>query len=115
MSSPEFTRQGGTARDAALRRASNVTKWVCVGAIALVGALAGFVAHAKPGKSTNSNGLNGSGAGSGSQSPAPAQASSNAGGSSSSAPSSSSISPPAAAPTPAPAPAPVAPTTSGGS
>lgn len=114
MNSSEFTRQGGTARDAALRRASNVTKWVCVGAIALVGALAGFVAHAKPGKSTNANGSNGSGTGSGSQSPAPAQTSSNAGGSSST-PSSSSLSPPAAAPTPAPTPAPVAPATSGGS
>ena len=66
--------RGGTARDAALRRASNLTKWVCVGAVALVGALAGFVAQAKPGHSTNSSGSGGSGAGSGSGASRPTQA-----------------------------------------
>jgi len=54
MNSREISRpRGGTARDAALRRASNLTKWACVGAVALVGALAGYVAQAKPGHSTN--------------------------------------------------------------
>src|SRR5438552_1938841 len=101
--------RAGTARDAALRRASNLTKWACVGAVALVGALAGYVAQAKPGRSTNTSGSGGSGG------PRPTKASvNNNGGGSASTPSSPSLSPPAAAPTPAPAPAPAA-STSGGS
>jgi hypothetical protein len=111
--------RGGTARDAALRRASNLTKWVCVGAVALVGALAGFVAQAKPGHSTNSSGSGGSGAGSGSGASRPTQANvNNGGGDTPSTPSSPSLSPPAATPAPAPAPVPApmpAPSVSGGS
>jgi hypothetical protein len=40
------------ARDSGLRRASALTRWIGVGAVALVGALAGFLAQAKPGRST---------------------------------------------------------------
>src|SRR2546423_8091709 len=39
-------------RDSGLRVASALTRWIGVGAVALVGALAGFLAQAKPGRST---------------------------------------------------------------
>ena len=107
----------GMARDVALRRASNLTKWACVGAVALVGALAGYVAQAKPGRSTSAAGSKGSSARGGSGTTASRQARANAGGGGAFGHASSpSLSPPASAPTPAPAPAPApAPTVSGGS
>jgi hypothetical protein len=41
-----------SVRDEGLRRASTLTKWIGVGAVTLVGALAGFVAQAKPGRAS---------------------------------------------------------------
>src|SRR4051812_45577914 len=96
---PEVTRDEG------LRRASRLTKWVGVGAVALVGALAGFVAQANPGRSSSTAGNAGtpsaSGPGSWGSSAAPSGTGSQTGAGASSA----TIAPPAAAPAPAPAPA----------
>src|SRR5581483_1041743 len=49
--------QGGTAsttgaRDAGLRRLGRLRRWLVLGSLALAGAIAGFVAQAKPGKSS---------------------------------------------------------------
>jgi hypothetical protein len=43
------------ARDLAVRRATSLTKWAVVGALALTGALAGFVSQSKPGHTVASN------------------------------------------------------------
>jgi hypothetical protein len=99
------------ARDAGLRRASTLTKWIGVGAVALVGALAGFVAQAKPGRSTSSAQPSGANAGSLDNSSQPGGSNSGAAsGANGSAP------PSLAAPSAPPAPAPSPPVTlSGGS
>lgn len=100
------------ARDAGLRRASTLTKWVGVGAVALVGALAGFVAQAKPGQSSSTGGAGHGGTRSSSGSGSSAGASvtpNNSGAATSSAGSAAKIAPPPAAPAPAPAPAPASP------
>src|SRR5436309_959791 len=81
-----------SARDSGLRRASALTRLIGVGAGALVGGLAGYVAHAKPGRSAATQHQAGA-ATSGSQ-PGPSVPSAG-----SSAP---SLAPPAAAPAPAP-------------
>src|SRR5947208_16751264 len=77
-------------REIGLRRVSALTRWVVVGAVALVGALAGFVAQAKPGRTTADRARSGTPA-------APHSAAGSAGGSASPAA-------PPAAPAPAPAP-----------
>jgi hypothetical protein len=98
-----------TVRDRGLRRASALTKWISVGAVALIGTLAGFVAQAKPGRST---GTTNHSAGAGQT---PAQSTSAAPvttGSTAGTAASQTLTPPAAPPAPAPTP-PLA--TSGGS
>jgi hypothetical protein len=107
-------------RDAGLRRASAITRLLVVGAVALTGAIAGVVAHAKPGRSSTSSqqpaaaGKRGAGA-----SASAAQPSRTTGGSSlpdGSSGSSGDGTPSLTPPSTPPAPTPVAPaTTSGGS
>jgi hypothetical protein len=97
---------GRAARDAGLRRASTLTKWIGVGAVTLVGALAGFVAQAKPGHST-STGQTGASTGSkAGSSTRPNSSSNSSGGGASAAAPSTSLAPPPTAPAPAPVPAP---------
>src|SRR4051794_34870055 len=95
-------------RDAGLRRASTLTKWVAVGAITSIGALAGFVAQAKPGHSTTPSASGGGG----STAPSPSSSSpaaANRGGEASAGGSLSvdptpTLAPPATAPAPTPSP-----------
>jgi hypothetical protein len=109
-------RHGGAARDAGLRRASTLTKWIGVGAVTLVGALAGFVAQAKPGHSTSTGQTGGSSGSKASSSTRSANSNGNGGGGASAAAPSTSLAPPPTAPAPAPVPAPSSPgAVSGGS
>jgi hypothetical protein len=98
-------------RDAGLRRASTLTKWIGVGAVALMGAFAGFVAQAKPGRSTGSTqaatNRNGS-----ASAPTLSDQADNAATSTDDGSSSPTLAPPPAPPAPASTPAPVV---SGGS
>src|SRR5205809_146886 len=99
------------ARDAALRRASTLTKWAGVAAVALTGAVAGFVAQAKPGHSTTS-GQAKTGGSSGRSQPASSSSTQPSSSSNASARGEPTLSPPSTPPAPAPS-APVV--SSGGS
>jgi len=98
-------------RDAGLRRLTRARRWLVVGSVAVAGALAGFVAEAKPGRSSTTTRAGGIAAqsareGSGAQAPA--------GGSAGAAGGGPQLTPPSQAPAPAPA-TPSAPVVSGGS
>lgn len=97
-----------SARDASLTLLSRLRRWLVVASLALVGAFAGLVAQAKPGKSSGAATRSGGGSNANQRSSQPPPIAS------SEPVPAPSISPPAQAPLPAPV-APAPPIVSGGS